>query len=112
MSNKITVDNNGNLQVPDEPIVPFIEGDGTLDIWRATSRVLDAAVEKAFGQKKIDWKEVYAGEKHLRKQANGFQKQHWRILKNIKSLSRTAYNSNRGRIPIIERCIASRIRSF
>src|SRR4051794_10009285 len=57
--------NNGRLVVPDDPIIPFIEGDGTgPDIWRASVRVLDAAVAKAFGgARKISWKEVYAGEK-------------------------------------------------
>ncbi len=61
---KITID-NGNLQVPDNPILPFIEGDGTgPDIWRSTVRVLDAAVEKAYGgDRKIHWMEVYAGQK-------------------------------------------------
>ncbi|RAP75510.1 NADP-dependent isocitrate dehydrogenase [Paenibacillus montanisoli] len=61
---KITID-NGVLQVPNNPIVPFIEGDGTgRDIWKASKRVLDAAVEKAYGgQKKIAWYEVFAGEK-------------------------------------------------
>ncbi|MBD8005267.1 NADP-dependent isocitrate dehydrogenase [Bacillus norwichensis] len=61
---KITV-SNGVLNTPDHPIIPFIEGDGTgPDIWAAAKRVLDAAVEKAYGGKrKIDWKEVYAGEK-------------------------------------------------
>jgi isocitrate dehydrogenase len=56
---------NGKLQVPDRPIVPFIEGDGTgADIWRASVRVLDGAVAKAYaGKKKIAWMEVYAGEK-------------------------------------------------
>jgi isocitrate dehydrogenase len=56
---------NGKLDVPDHPIVPFIEGDGTgPDIWRATVRVLDAAVEKAFGgRRRIAWMEVYAGQK-------------------------------------------------
>src|SRR3954465_7982432 len=56
---------NGQLVVPDDPIIPFIEGDGTgSDIWRASVRVLDAAVDKAFkGKRKISWKEVYAGEK-------------------------------------------------
>ena len=55
----------GVLQVPDNPILPFIEGDGTgPDIWRASQRVLDAAVEIAYGgKKKIAWMEVYAGEK-------------------------------------------------
>lgn len=61
---KITIQ-NGKLQVPDYPIIPFIIGDGTgPDIWNAAVRVLDAAVEKAFqGKKKIIWKEVLAGEK-------------------------------------------------
>ena len=61
---KITI-SNGKLNVPDRPIVPFIEGDGTgPDIWRSSVRVLDAAVEKAYGgKKKISWMEVYAGEK-------------------------------------------------
>ncbi|WP_048600603.1 NADP-dependent isocitrate dehydrogenase [Rubeoparvulum massiliense] len=56
---------NGQLQVPDHPIIPFIEGDGTgPDIWRAAVRVLDAAVEQAYdGKKKIAWYEVFAGEK-------------------------------------------------
>ena len=56
---------NGRLQVPDRPIIPFIEGDGTgPDIWRASQRVFDAAVERAYGGKrKIAWMEVFAGEK-------------------------------------------------
>jgi len=56
---------NGVLNVPDHPIIPFIEGDGTgPDIWAASVRVLDAAVEKAYGGKRqIVWKEVFAGEK-------------------------------------------------
>ncbi|MDX1564645.1 MAG: NADP-dependent isocitrate dehydrogenase [Phycisphaeraceae bacterium] len=62
---QITLDEKGNLQVPDNPIVPYIEGDGTgPDIWAASVRVLDAAVQKAYGgKKKIQWKEVLAGEK-------------------------------------------------
>lgn len=61
---KITIQ-NGKLQVPNNPIIPFIEGDGTgPDIWRASVRVLDAAVAKAYGgQRKIHWLEIYAGEK-------------------------------------------------
>ena len=56
---------DGQLRVPDQPIIPFIEGDGTgRDIWRASVRILDAAVEKAYsGKRKIAWMEVYAGEK-------------------------------------------------
>src|SRR5574340_399927 len=65
---KITIQ-NGNLQVPDNPILPFVEGDGTgRDIWRASVRVLDAAVQKAYtGRRKISWMEVYAGEKAFTK---------------------------------------------
>jgi isocitrate dehydrogenase len=61
----ITMGAGQKLVVPDNPIVPFIEGDGTgRDIWRASVRVLDAAVAKAYGgKKKIHWYEVYAGEK-------------------------------------------------
>jgi isocitrate dehydrogenase len=59
---------DGRLVVPDHPIIPFIEGDGTgPDIWRASVRVLDAAVEKAYGGKRsIAWMEVYAGEKSFK----------------------------------------------
>ena len=62
---KITMSSRGKLQVPNDPIIPFIEGDGIgPDIWAASVRVLDAAVEKAFdGKRKIHWKEVFAGEK-------------------------------------------------
>ncbi len=61
---KITVA-NGVLNVPNQPVIPFIEGDGIgADIWASASRVLDAAVEKAYnGERKIEWKEVLAGEK-------------------------------------------------
>ncbi len=61
---KITI-TNGKLNVPDQPIIPFIEGDGTgADSWRASVRVFDAAVAKAYGGKrKIHWMEIYAGEK-------------------------------------------------
>ncbi len=61
---KITI-SNGVLNVPNNPIIPFIEGDGIgPDIWHASQIVLDAAVEKAYdGKRKIEWKEVYAGEK-------------------------------------------------
>src|SRR5262245_29120700 len=56
---------NGRLTVPDHPIGPFIEGDGTgPDIWRASVRVFDAAVKKAYGgRRQVAWKEVLAGQK-------------------------------------------------
>jgi isocitrate dehydrogenase len=65
---KISMGTGGKLQVPDNPIIPFIEGDGTgRDIWRASVRVFDAAVQKAYGGKrKIRWMEVYAGEKSFK----------------------------------------------
>ncbi|WP_324672167.1 NADP-dependent isocitrate dehydrogenase [Hymenobacter sp. GOD-10R] len=69
---KITI-KDGKLTVPDQPIIPFIEGDGTgPDIWAASVRVLDAAVEKAYGDtRKLVWKEVLAGEKAF-KQVNNW----------------------------------------
>lgn len=65
MAEKITIEQNGDLKVPDNPIICFIEGDGIgPDIWRAAQRIFDAAVAKAYsGTKKIDWKEILAGEK-------------------------------------------------
>src|ERR1700760_1164351 len=58
----------GQFKIPDNPIIPFIEGDGTgRDIWKASQRVFDAAVEKAYGGKRaIKWFEIYAGEKAFR----------------------------------------------
>lgn len=62
---KITINADGSMNVPDNPIIPYIEGDGIgPDIWAATEKVLDAAVEKAYdGKKKIEWLEILAGEK-------------------------------------------------
>ena len=61
--------NDGQLRVPDQPILPFIEGDGTgPDIWRAAQNIIDAAVAKAYGaQRKIAWMEVHAGQKSFDK---------------------------------------------
>ena len=63
---------NGQFEVPDHPILPFIEGDGTgRDIWKASQRVFDAAVEKAYGgERAIRWFEIFAGEKAFRKFGN------------------------------------------
>ena len=65
MAEKITMGTDGKLIVPDNPTIPFIEGDGIgPDIWRASVRVFDAAIKKAYdGKKKIQWLEVLAGEK-------------------------------------------------
>jgi isocitrate dehydrogenase len=64
-SHSITLEPNGRLNVPDIPVIPFIEGDGTgPDIWRATRNVVDAAVQKTYsGKRKIQWLEILAGEK-------------------------------------------------
>jgi isocitrate dehydrogenase len=63
---------NGKISVPDNPVIPFIEGDGTgPDIWRASVRVFDAAIEKAFmGRRKIEWLEVMAGEKAFKEKGS------------------------------------------
>jgi isocitrate dehydrogenase len=65
IDNKITVNNDGTLNVPNHPVIPFIGGDGIgPDIWAATVRVLDAAIERTYGgTKKISWLEIFAGEK-------------------------------------------------
>lgn len=72
MSSDRIIFENGKLQVPDCPIVPFIEGDGTgKDIWSASVRVFDASVQKAYaGKRKIQWKEVLAGEKAFKTTGN------------------------------------------
>ena len=72
---KITMGSNGQLNVPENPIIPFIEGDGIgPDVWGASRKVIDAAVEKAYGGKrKIEWKECWQAKKHSTKQANGCQ---------------------------------------
>ncbi|MBP6671748.1 MAG: NADP-dependent isocitrate dehydrogenase [Bacteroidetes bacterium] len=71
MAEKISIQ-NGKLTVPNNPVIPFIEGDGTgRDIWRSSVRVFDAAVAKAYGGKrKIEWKEVLAGQKSFDKLNN------------------------------------------
>ena len=70
--NRITINTDGTLSVPDTPAVPFIEGDGIgPDIWRATRMVIDSAVQKAYGgRKKVSWLEVLAGEKGFEKTGN------------------------------------------
>jgi isocitrate dehydrogenase len=69
MAQKISMGKNGKLNVPDSPAIPFIEGDGIgPDIWKASVRVFDAAIEKAFhGKKKINWLKVLAGEESFKK---------------------------------------------
>ena len=70
MADKIEIQSDGRLQVPENPVIPYIEGDGVgSDIWKASVRVFDAAVQKSYGGKrKVSWLEVFAGEKafHLK----------------------------------------------
>src|SRR5687768_2376560 len=81
----ITVE-GGDMTVPARPIIPFIEGDGTGgDIWRATSRVLESAVEKAYhGERQIVWMEIYAGEKALNATGEWLPEETLRALQEFK----------------------------
>lgn len=76
---KITMGRDGVLKVPNNPIIPYIEGDGTgVDIWKASVRVFDAAVGKAYGgSKKISWMEVFAGEKPFNRFRNEMGDKAW-----------------------------------
>jgi isocitrate dehydrogenase len=73
MTEKIRIDDNGQLHVPDEPVIPFIEGDGVgPDVWRAAKMVLDAAVERVYGGKRaIHWRELFAGERAVQEYGAG-----------------------------------------
>jgi isocitrate dehydrogenase len=77
---------NGQYQVPDNPIIPFIEGDGTgRDIWKASRRVFDAAVEKAYdGKRRVAWYEIFAGEKAFSKFRNWFPEDSLRAAKDLR----------------------------
>ena len=106
---KITMGANKQLNVPDNPIIPFIEGDGTgRDIWRASARVFDAAVEKAYkGKRKIHWMEVYAGEKSFKMFKNWLPDE---TVAGVHGISgghqRPAHDSHRRRLSFIERSAA------
>ncbi len=77
---------NGKYQVPDNPIIPYIEGDGTgRDIWKASRRVFDAAVEKAYGGKRrVAWYEIFAGEKAFSRFRNWFPEDSLRAAKDLR----------------------------
>ena len=77
---------NGRYQVPDNPIIPYIEGDGTgRDIWKASRQVFDAAVEKAYGSKRrVAWYEIFAGEKAFSKFRNWFPEDSLRAAKDLR----------------------------
>ncbi|UIR57909.1 NADP-dependent isocitrate dehydrogenase [Sphingobacterium sp. SRCM116780] len=83
MANKITKSAHGSLQVPDQPIIPFIIGDGIgPDIWNASVRVFDRAVEKVYvGKRKIEWREVLAGEKAFNETGDWLPEETLTILK-------------------------------
>ena len=83
---QITKNEDNSINVPDNPTIPFIEGDGIgPDIWKATQNVLDSAVEKAYdGKRKIDWKEVLAGEKAFEKTGEWLPQQTFDDIKKYK----------------------------
>ena len=106
---------NGRLVVPDNPIIPFIEGDGTgPDIWRASVRVLDAAVEKAYGGKqKIAWMEVYAGEKSFKQFNNWLPDDTVEAFREyLRRHQGTADDAGRRRHPVAQRRAAPAARSL
>ena len=82
-NNIIIKNSNGSMSVPDNPVIPFIEGDGTgPDIWRASKMVLDAAVSISYkGGKKISWLEIYAGEKCFKKTGQWITKETFDAIK-------------------------------
>ena len=83
MASKIVKSEHGLLQVPDQPIIPFIIGDGIgPDIWHASVRVFDHAVEKTYaGRRKIEWKEVLAGEKAFNETGEWLPEKTLQVLK-------------------------------
>ena len=94
------------LKVPNNPIIPFIEGDGTgPDIWRASVRVFDAAVEKAYGgERKIAWMEVFAGEKAHAKHRRVAARRDARGVQGVPRLHQgTAHHAGRRRHPLAQR---------
>ena len=101
---------DGKLQTPDNPIIPFIEGDGTgPDIWRASQRVIDAAVEKAYGgSKKIEWMEVLAGQKAFDQTGEWLPEATLEAFPNLLGRYQgTSNNACRWRHPFLERSPAS-----
>jgi isocitrate dehydrogenase len=105
---------DGKLTVPDRPIVPFIEGDGTgPDIWRASVRVFDAAVAKTYGGRRaIEWLEVLAGEKSFTATGNWLPEETLAAFrKYLVGIKGTAHDAGRRRHPIAQRCVATGTRS-
>ena len=96
---------DGKFTIPDHPIIPFIEGDGTgRDIWRASQRVFDAAVEKAYGGKRsVKWFEVYAGEKAFREFKTWLPDETVNAARDLRvSIKGPADDSGGGRYPLAE----------
>jgi isocitrate dehydrogenase len=105
MSNQKITCQNGNLSVPNNPIIPFIEGDGTgADIWAASVRVFDAAVQKAYnGSRKIEWREVLAGEKAFNQTQNWLPQETLDVINEyLVAIKRTSYDPSRRRNQVIE----------
>ena len=83
MAEKITMGGNGKLNVPNNPIIPFIEGDGIgPEIWAVAQKVFDTAVAKAYNaERKIDWKEMLAGEKAFKQTGEWMPGEHMQTAK-------------------------------
>jgi isocitrate dehydrogenase len=105
MGEKIRIE-KGVLKVPDNPVIPYIEGDGTgPDIWKASVRVFDAAVERVYkGGKKIIWKEVLAGEKAFRTTGDWLPGETLSAFREYLVGKRSADNSCRWGHALFERC--------
>ncbi len=97
MAEKITMGSNGKLKVPENPTIPFIEGDGIgPDIWKASVRVFDAAIEKAFhGKKKINWLKVLAGEEAFNKTGEWMPEETMKCFQRIFDSHQRAANHSR-----------------
>ena len=98
---------DGSLKVPDKPIIPFIEGDGIgADVWRASRRVLDAAIEKAYdNQRAINWVEALAGEKAFNKTGEWLPSQTLEMCKKYLVAIKALNYPHRRRFPLPERHI-------
>ena len=106
---------NGKYDIPDNPIIPFIEGDGTgRDIWKASLRVFNAAVEKAYkGRRRVAWYEVFAGEKAKAKFDNWLPDETVEAVREFRVAIKGPLDHTRRRgHPLAQRCAAPDSRSL
>ena len=106
---------DGKYHIPDHPIIPFIEGDGTgRDIWRASQRVFDAAVEKAYGGKRsVKWFEIFAGEKAYQQFNTWLPDDSVSAARDLRiSIKGPLDHAGGRRYPVAECCLAANPRSL